>query len=263
MSWYGAHIFAIMSHPNSISQTDDPFKDDYVSGVVPSTSSKPQSKPPPNAVTDTPRRAHRTDHSKYHENVSLDGARKMAVMDLEGYVPEVELQYFKSSVLPPLSKEQLDKLRVAVSSLVDTEKDCWDSFEKDPCCADGIEDVVFRPFPVLLNSIIAKVAEDLGHAKELATWKAQGKPTETLHFENNLHATFRPDAFAALRTVKGAGIRPGKFKVPVEKDPPSPLLRMLMLVTFSTSLPMSLRMPPMWFSFANSRRRMAREKFWM
>ena len=161
-----------------------------------------------------------TEYSDFRENISLKGARKMAIKDLEGYVPEVSLRYFESSVLPPLSPEQLTQLSAAISPLVNTEEDRWTSFDTDPCDTEGVEDVVFAPFPVLLNSIIDAVAEDLGHAKGHAAWKAQGRPTETLHFENNLHATFRPDAFAALRTVKGAGIRPGKFKVPVEKIPP-------------------------------------------
>ena len=186
----------------------------------------------------------------------------MAIKDLEGYVPEVSLRYFESSVLPPLSPEQLTQLSAAISPLVNTEEDRWTSFDTDPCDTEGVEDVVFAPFPVLLNSIIDAVAEDLGHAKGHAAWKAQGRPTEVLHFENNPHATLKPDAFAALRILRGLGMPPQTLKVLFKRLSP-PLLWMLMLVILSVSLQMSLRMPPMWFSFANLRRRTVQKMFLM
>ena len=141
----------------------------------------------------------------------------MAIKDLEGYVPEVSLRYFESSVLPPLSPEQLTQLSAAISPLVNTEEDRWTSFDTDPCDTEGVEDVVFAPFPVLLNSIMDAVAEDLGHTKGHAAWKAQGRPTEVLHFENNPHATLKPDAFAALRILRGLGMPPRTLKVLVQK----------------------------------------------
>ena len=55
----------------------------------------------------------------------------MAARGFEGYVPEVTLDFFKSSVLPHQPEEIIAKFDGAVASLVDSERDCWKDFLVD------------------------------------------------------------------------------------------------------------------------------------
>ena len=132
----------------------------------------------------------------------------MAARGFEGYVPEVTLDFFKSSVLPHQSEDTIAKLDGAVASLVDLERGCWkeflaDSNPKDVPVEDEIEDEeedpVFAAFPGLLNEIVANVTSALGRQKEEVAFEVVASSNEHFDSEDDMDADFKVDAFAALR----------------------------------------------------------------
>ena len=129
----------------------------------------------------------------------------MAIADLEGCIPEVSLDYFKASVLPPLTREQLFSLGSAASSHVDPKSDLWAEFSTDPKNAEGPENTVFTILPDLLNGIVKGVANAFGREKEDAMWQAQANPNTVFNSEKTLHANFSVDGFAALQEPRGLG----------------------------------------------------------
>ena len=132
----------------------------------------------------------------------------MAARGFEGYVPEVTLDFFKSSVLPHQPEDIVAKLDGAVASLVDLKRDCWkdflaDSNPKDVTVEDEIEDEeedpVFAAFPGLLNEIVANITSVLGRRKEEMTFEVVASSNEHLDSEDDVDADSKVDAFAALR----------------------------------------------------------------
>ena len=132
----------------------------------------------------------------------------MAARGFEGYVPEVTLDFFKSSVLPHQPEDIVAKLDGAVASLVDSEQDCWkdllaDSDPKDVTVEDEIEedeeDSVFAAFPSLLNEIVTHITSVLGRQKEEVTFEVVTSSNERFDSENDVEEDFKVDAFAALR----------------------------------------------------------------
>ena len=130
----------------------------------------------------------------------------MAARGFEGYVPEVTLDFFKSSVLPHQPEDTIAKLDGAVASFVNSEWDCWKDFllASDPKdVEDEIEEVekedVFAAFPGLLNEIVTNVTSVLGRRKEEVTFEAVASSNEHLDSEDDVEEDFKVDAFAALR----------------------------------------------------------------
>lgn len=138
----------------------------------------------------------------------------MAADDLEGYVPEVSLGFFKSSVLPSLSEGKIAKFDEAVTSLVDAEQNRWKKFPVDPKDIEEQENRTVVPFPSLVNQIVIALIPALGCHTEEVVFEVEARPNETLDSRNSLHANSQVDTFVALRKRKGMGTCLCKEKKP-------------------------------------------------
>lgn len=180
---------ATMSNPTTLIGEDTP------GGGSTDTSSHPR--PSTNrsySIHSTPRMTPVSDSQAYQEDFRLEDARIALCDDLEGYVAEVSLEFFKRSVLPPL--ENVAAIEVGVAEFI--KNDRWTSFAIDPKNVKEHEDRAFELLPELLNNIIAVAAPVLHLRPGDAKWKVQARPAYTLKSENNLHATYKPDGYSVL-----------------------------------------------------------------
>ena len=173
--------------------------------LPPTTPERPRHAVQPSADTPVARKQTPSVHGS---QFSIDATRGAVVHDFGRSIPQVSVQYFKESILPPLP-DNVDTAKVVAALKASgdiTSSNRWKAFPQDPkLCKKEAE--TFNQ----LGEVVTAMMKKSGINAESATVKYTSKPYNTPHCDY-VTKDSKPDAFMLLRKRVPTQLANGKTR---------------------------------------------------
>lgn len=161
------------------------------------------------SVDDTPRRAHLGDQADTALK-HMEDYRTIHIKDIGTHVPRVTLTFFKDSVLPSLTAEEVADIRkdLVKKRVINSRKGetTWAGFSTTPKKSEKKhESAVYQPMVEIHKAIVDSAKTTVArfkHTKQTVMFESKQNPTYDSEIEN---ADFRSDAAGVCCETTGIG----------------------------------------------------------